>query len=308
MDSHLVPGINQVRQNDIDIRHNSYGNGKCNKCDRQFVCVRCNYEFYFDKCSNEEKLCNCHPPKRFKCNQCLDGVYCSPHISVLKKYATSFNLNNSNGQERYRIGFMCRADPMKIRQSRNVNNYYICSGYFDELRPYRILIKEMSIESIESWTHKKIKSIVFDSDIDNWNSGREFSQYIIGKSNLLFMIDDVENNRFGGYISSKITNSDIYINDSNAFIFSLKSNGRLNHPMKFPINNSEFAFTSITANDRYIFAFGGGYDIKLDKKETSYMANSNPSSYNFGSNRNVLYGKIYPNRFTPKRWVVYQMG
>ena len=179
---------------------------------------------------------------------------------------------------------------------------------FDELRPYRILIKEMSIERIERWTNKKIKSIVFDSDIDNWNSGREFSQYIIGKSNLLFMIDDVENNRFGGYINSKITNSDIYINDPNAFIFSLKSNRRLNRPMKFQINSPGNAFISITTHERYIFAFGGGYDIKLDKKETSYMANSNPSSYNFGSNRNALYGKIYPHRFTPKRWVVYQMS
>ena len=93
---------------------------------------------------------------------------------------------------------------------------------FDELRPYRILIKEMSIESIERWTNKKIISIVYDSNINNWNSGREFSEYIIGKSNLLFMIDDVENNRFGGYINSRITNSDIYSNDPDAFIFSLK--------------------------------------------------------------------------------------
>ena len=140
---------------------------------------------------------------------------------------------------------LCVDDPMKIRQSQNINNYYICSGEFDELRPYRILIKEMSIESIERWTHKKIKSIVFDSDIDNWNSGREFSEYIIGKSNLLFMIDDVENNRFGGYISSQITNSDIYINDSNAFIFSLKSNGRLNQPMKFPISSSQYVLLQL---------------------------------------------------------------
>ena len=38
------------------------------------------------------------------------------------------------------------------------------------------------------------------------------------------------------------------------------------------------------------------------------MANSNPSSYNFGANINALYGNIYPNIFTPKRWFVYQMG
>ena len=39
----------------------------------------------------------------------------------------------------------------------------------------------MSIESIENWTNKKIILIVFDSDINNWNTGREFSEYIIGK-------------------------------------------------------------------------------------------------------------------------------
>ena len=48
-------------------------------------------------------------------------------------------------------------------------------------------------------------------------------------------------------------------------------------------------------NKIYISFGGGGYDIKLDKKETSYMANSNPSSYNFGANINALYGNIYPN-------------
>ena len=192
-----------------------------NKCDRKFTCVDSDFTFFFDKCSNEEKFCNCMPPKRFRCNQCLEGVYCSPNESDLKSYASPFKLNSSD-EESYRIGFMCRADPKKIRQSQIENSYYICSGEFDELRPYRILIKEMSIESIERWTNKKIISIVFDSDINNWNSGREFSEYIIGKSNLLFMIDDVENNRFGGYINSRITNSDIYINDPDAFIFSLK--------------------------------------------------------------------------------------
>ena len=64
----------------------------------------------------------------------------------------------------------------------------------------------------------------------------------------------------------------------------------------------------MTTHDRYIFAFGGGFDLKMDKKSTKYMANSNPSSYNFGQNKNALYGKTYPDRFTPKRWLVYQMG
>ena len=305
-ESHLKGGQNQVHENYIDIRHHSYGNGKCNKCDRIFYCAYCRYyEFTFKECSDKEVKCRCNPPMKYKCNQCLHGVYCSPKVDVFDSYASYFSVPNSD--EKYKIAFMCRADPLKIRQSQKDNNYYICSGESDEIRPYRLLVKEFSISKIEQWTRRKIKSIVFDSDVDNWDSGKEFSKYIIGKSNLLFMIDDIEYNRFGGYISSTISGPDTYISDSNAFIFSLRSNRRLPEPTKFNIKYPEDAFTLITTHERYIFAFGGGYDIKLDSKKTADYANSNPSSYDFGNNTNALYGKIYPHRFTPKRWVVYQM-
>ena len=308
-DSHLKPGKAQVHYDAIDNRHRKEeGETKCNKCDRIFSCVYCEYEFSFDKCSNEEKSCNCSTPKKFRCNQCLHGVYCTPRIRDFLQYANNFEIMDKNNiKQMYRIGFMCRADPKKIRESRNYSSYYICSGELDEIRPYRLLIKENAIEIIENWTRKKIVSRIFDSDVDNWDSGRDFSNYIIGKSNLLFMIIDDQNNRFGGYISSQITRADTYITDSQAFIFSLNSNGRLSAPTKFDINSQGSAFISMTTHDRYIFAFGGGYDLKLDKKSTKYMANSNPSSYNFGQNTKALYGKTYPDRFTPKRWLVYQM-
>ena len=302
--SHLIPGKNQYHENKLDIRHMPLGNKKCNKCDRQFFCAYDGFEFSFEECGQTRACPNCN--KTFKCDQCLHGVYCSPKTKVIEDYTTIFSVPNS--QEGYRIGFMCRADPKKIRQSKDDETYYICSGEFDELIPYRIIIKEESIEYIENWTRKKIISIVFDSDEDNWDSGKEFSQYIIGKSNLLFMIDDDQNNRFGGYISSEITSSDRFINDPNAFIFSLRSNNRLSQPTKFKIKDPEDAFISITDHDRYILAFGGGYDIKLDSKKTSNYANSNPCSYDFGEHQDALYGQIYPYRFTPKRWVVYQMN
>lgn len=305
-DSRFLPGWNQYHENALDIRHRSFGNGKCNKCDRQFFCrhdINDYYYFSFSNCGQNIQCPVCH--KEFKCNQCMHGVYCSPFVDIIEGYTSVFSVPNS--EERYRIGFMLRADPKKIRQSQDDETYYICSGEFDELIPYRLIIKEESISYIENWTRKKIISIVFDSDVDNWDSGKEFSQYIVGKSNLLFMIDDDQNNRFGGYISSKITDHDTYINDPDAFIFSLRSNGRLSGPTQFKIKYPGDAFISITTHDRYIFAFGGGYDIKLDSKKTANYANSNPSSYDFGDHQDALYGKIYPHRFTPKRWVVYQM-
>jgi uncharacterized ubiquitin-like protein YukD len=308
-DSHLKPGKAQFHEDAIDNRHyKEEGKTKCNKCDRIFSCEHCGYKFSFDKCSNEEKSCNCSTPKKFRCNQCLHGVYCTPRIQDFLVYAKNFEfIDKNNVKQMYRIGFMCRADPKKIRESASYSSYYICSGELDEIRPYRILIKENAIEIIENWTGKKIVSRIFDSDVDNWDSGRDFSNYIIGKSNLLFMIIDDQNNRFGGYISSQITGADTYITDSQAFIFSLNSNGRLSAPTKFDINSPGSAFISMTTHDRYIFAFGGGYDLKMDKKSTKYMGNSNPCSYNFGQYTNALYGKTYPDRFTPKRWLVYQM-
>ena len=241
-ETHLRISCNQYEELEIDIRHHPYGNGKCNKCDKLFLCYDCKYEFFFKKCSDEVKICNCIEPKKFKCNLCLHGVYCTPKLNVVCDYTTFFR--------RYRIAFICRADPKKIRQSEYAKNYYICSGESDEIRPYRIIIKEYSIEKIEEWTGKIIKSIVFDSDQDNWESGEEFSRYIIGKSNLLFMIDDMENNRFGGYISSTITEADSYVTDPNAFIFSLRSNRRLSQPTKFKIKYPDDAFTLITTHDR----------------------------------------------------------
>ena len=43
---HLIAGRHQVCRNHIDMRHNSYGNGKCNKCNRKFTCVDCDFTFF----------------------------------------------------------------------------------------------------------------------------------------------------------------------------------------------------------------------------------------------------------------------
>ena len=108
--------------------------------------------------------------------QCLDGVYCTPQMSDFLSYANQFEIKGDNNVKQiYRIEFMCRAAPMKIRQSQNYSNYYISSGELDEIRPYRLLIKENSIGMVENWTGEKIVSMIFDSDVDNWDSGKDFS-------------------------------------------------------------------------------------------------------------------------------------
>ena len=65
------------------------------------------------------------------------GVYCSPEPSVIDGYAGTMNINGHN----YRAAFMLRVKPDKLRYSSSQPNYWVVDGSFDQLRPYRLLIK-----------------------------------------------------------------------------------------------------------------------------------------------------------------------
>ena len=87
----------------------------------------------------------------------------------------------------------------------------------------RISSKEM--KQLEEWTNKKCGEVVFDSNKDNWNQNSSvFDSKLMNRSNLMFVIEDTNNNKFGGYITAKINEYDSWIYDSKAFVFSLKSN------------------------------------------------------------------------------------
>ena len=89
------------------------------------------------------------------------------------------------------------------------------------------------IKQIEAWSEATFKEIVFDSDVDNWAENISvFDKHVFGKEKLVFMIEDEENNVFGGYLNTKIDKyyeekdwkwdgSSIY--DKNAFVFSIYS-------------------------------------------------------------------------------------
>ena len=66
------------------------------------------------------------------------GVYCSPDPNVMEEYAKS----TVNSGRNYQMGFMMRVKPNRIRYSNNMENYWVLDGTTQEMRPYRILIKE----------------------------------------------------------------------------------------------------------------------------------------------------------------------
>ena len=66
------------------------------------------------------------------------GVYCSPNPLFLNSYAGTMQIEGIN----YRVGFMLRVKPDKIRYSNQAPDEWILNGNFSEIRPYRLLVKK----------------------------------------------------------------------------------------------------------------------------------------------------------------------
>ncbi|BFU23673.1 trichohyalin, putative [Entamoeba histolytica] len=160
------------------------------------------------------------------------------------------------------------------------------------------------IKQIEEWTNKKVGNVIFDSGIDSWKEDTSvFDKRIMNKEHIIIIIEDSKGNKFGGYVNSKINKVDEWINDSQSFVFSLESNGRIERMMKFDIKEQQYAF--ILYNQSHDCLFGIGFsDIlvyKEDKKTNSFCLQH---SFEYKGISNALCGK---EDFTPKRFIVIEM-
>jgi hypothetical protein len=70
----------------------------------------------------------------------LQGAYFTPIIDEAARYAGSGDVLD----KKYKVVFMCRVNKDKIREPDRGNNapYWILDGSKEQVRPYRILIKE----------------------------------------------------------------------------------------------------------------------------------------------------------------------
>jgi hypothetical protein len=67
------------------------------------------------------------------------GVYCSPIPEVMEEFAGTVEIDNA----KYKMGFMLRVNPDKIRAPQGRQDFWVLNGNPDEVRPYRILIKKV---------------------------------------------------------------------------------------------------------------------------------------------------------------------
>ena len=90
-------------------------------------------------------------------------------------------------------------------------------------------------KQLEEWTGLKCTDIVFDSNVDNWSAYTSvLNDRIIGKKQLVFLIEDEDGEKFGYYLNTEVVEKydDWIKTDYKSFEFNLVSNGRLQHPMK----------------------------------------------------------------------------
>ena len=165
---------------------------------------------------------------------------------------------------------------------------------------------------IEEKTDLIINKTIFDSDLDDWFfESSQFANKLMDKNRIMILIEDTKGNLFGCYINEMIKKAGVYINDPNAFIFSLRLIDK-NEIKIYPIKDSSKAFVVYSRENHKLFSCGEGKDgknddltiMKSNKQYEEPRNGSTPHSYDFGKKTKGLFDG---NHFIVKRIMIYQM-
>ena len=167
------------------------------------------------------------------------------------------------------------------------------------------------IKQLEEWTGLKCTDIVFDSNVDNWSEGTSvFNERIIGKKQLVFLIEDEDEEKFGYYLNTEVIEKydDWIETDNKSFEFNLESNGRLEHPMKFEIKDLKVGGYGLYEKSSWFLIALGDIGLYKENNKNESLCGQNEDKFDYHGIENALCGKIYyPDKFTPKRILVIQM-
>ena len=174
-------------------------------------------------------------------------------------------------------------------------------------RPIEMFLNKQEEMFLRKWSQKKVGEILFDSYKDNWKKGNStLFERINGKKNLLFVIEDVNGNKFGGFVHrelSKTMRNKGEIVDSKSFVFSLKENEMKYHFSLY----GRTAFILCDENDDRLFAFGEGHDICVYKEELKKNSYCKKKSFNYNSDDSLISNTSSDTVFIPKKFAVIQM-
>ncbi|BFU18161.1 hypothetical protein EHI8A_047030 [Entamoeba histolytica HM-1:IMSS-B] len=175
-----------------------------------------------------------------------------------------------------------------------------------------IKAKEM-VKQLEEWTEKRISNILFDSNNDDWNiSTSVFDQRILNKEHIIIIIEDEEGNKFGGYIHSKIDETDERIKDIRSFVFSIKSKGGLFEMQLSYMFRHQYIFYLYTRPSILLFAIGDELyatknNIVIYKENNKTKSWRSQFSFEDNKGNSLFWENELPEHFIPKRIMVVQM-
>ena len=175
------------------------------------------------------------------------------------------------------------------------------------------------IKQLEDWTSLSCGDILFDSDKDNWNVNTSIlNEKIIGKKQLIFLIETDESEKFGSFINCQIERK--YSKqelDDKSFLFNLQSNNnRLSQPKKFEMKTNLDKSSNKNANiqllqesNDLLISFSDFNLYKQSKRHYSYCIQENDkSSFDYQNINKALCGKSnVKERFIPRRILIIQM-
>ena len=142
-----------------------------------------------------------------------------------------------------------------------------------EINSQNIQITEQQIHQLQQWTKKKWGNIIFNTDFDNWSQNNSvLNERIIGKSNLLFLIETTDDEIFGYYMN-KNKFFDNKMREWNPvekgnFCFNLYTpTNRMKKPTIFDTGESKWGYRLYEVDDSALIILG---DIELEKQNNKH--------------------------------------
>ncbi|ELP94595.1 hypothetical protein EIN_497550 [Entamoeba invadens IP1] len=178
---------------------------------------------------------------------------------------------------------------------------------FDGIKEAPLMMNESETILIQKWTNLLVEKVIFDSYPSTDKKNNFLKADIVGKSNLLFVIESVDGEKYGGYVKESIHEQGVYVKDENAFVFTFNTKGRLESPLMFKMKKecADKAFVFCKQKQRSLCVFGEK-DICIGKrKRGSYYCVQKCFEYNGIENALTGVGGNIPLKI--KRYVLYQM-
>ena len=171
-------------------------------------------------------------------------------------------------------------------------------------------IKEKDQKQLEEWTGLKCSDILFDSVIDNWSEYTSvLNDRIIGKKQLVFLIEDDDGEKFGYYLNTEVIENydedEWTETDNRTFHFNLESkDNRLSKPMKFEITDPQKGGCYLSEKSHECLIVLGDITLHKENKKNESCCDQDEDNFDYHGIEKALCGKEY---FIPQKILVIQM-